>query len=71
MPSEIDLVLMESLVLGGANALDEIAEELLQLRHGWVANGAVPSAVEWLDGLISKAGWWSGRLAAGSEVARH
>lgn len=70
MHRDIDLVLFESLVLGASEALEDIVDELLQLRHGWVDHGAAPHAVEWLDQLIAKAVWWSGRLAAGSDLAR-
>lgn len=67
MASDIDLVLLESLILGAAAALDDIGDELIGLREGWSANGADPVALAWLDGLIAKAGWWSGRLTAGAE----
>ena len=66
MSTEVDLILMESLVLGASEALGDVAEDLLELRHGWVTHGANPDAVAWLDGVIEKTGWWSGRLAAAS-----
>ena len=66
MRDEVDVILMESVMLGAAEALDDLADELIELRRGWIANSAEPSAVEWLDGLISKSGWWRGRLAAAS-----
>lgn len=69
MSTEVDLILMESLVVGASEALGDLAEELLDLRRGWILHGADPQAVAWLDGVIAKAGWWSGRLAAAS-VAR-
>jgi hypothetical protein len=64
MFTEIDLILLESLVVGASEALGDLAEELLDLRCGWVGEGADPKAIVWLDGVIAKAGWWSGRLAA-------
>jgi hypothetical protein len=70
MHPDVDLVLMESVVLGASEALDGIADELLQLRRGWVDHGAAPHAVAWLDGVIQKAGWWSGRLAATCDLTR-
>lgn len=66
MSTEVDLILMESLAVGASEALGELAEELLELRRGWISHGADPDAVAWLDGVIAKAGWWSGRLAAAS-----
>ncbi len=66
MQNEVDAILMESVLLGASSALKELAEELADLRRGWVAHGADPQAVEWLDGVIAKADWWGGRLAAGS-----
>lgn len=69
MASDVDLVLMESLILGAAAALDDIGGELHGLRDGWVANGADPTALAWLDALIAKAGWWNGRLTAGADSA--
>ena len=66
MRNEVDVILMESVMQGAGAALDDLAHELIELRRGWVANRADPSAVEWLDALISKAGWWRGRLAAAS-----
>ncbi len=64
MRNEVDAILMESLLLGASSALKELADELGDLRRGWVAHGADPQAVEWLDGVIAKVGWWGGRLAA-------
>ena len=64
MSTEVDLILLESLAVGASEGLAELAEELLDLRRGWVSHGADPNAVEWLDGVIAKAGWWSGRLLA-------
>ena len=66
MSTEVDLILMESLAVGASEALGDLAEELLGVRRGWVSHGADPNAVAWLDGVIAKAGWWSGRLAAAS-----
>lgn len=66
MSTEVDLILMESLAVGASEALGELAEELLDLRRGWVSHGADPNAVAWLDAVIARAGWWSGRLAAAS-----
>jgi hypothetical protein len=66
MRDEVDVILMESVMLGAAAALDDLADELIELRRGWVSNSADPSAVEWLDSLISKSGWWRGRLVAAS-----
>ena len=71
MSTEVDLILMESLVVGASEALDDLAAELLDLRRGWVRHEADAQAVEWLDGVIAKAGWWSGRLAAASPTVRH
>ena len=64
MSTEVDLIMMESLAVGASEALRDVAEELLDLRRGWISHGADPEAVAWLDGVIAKAGWWSGRLAA-------
>ena len=66
MSTEVDLILMECLVVGASEALDGLAEDLLELRRGWVSHAADPQAVAWLDGVIAKAGWWSGRLASAS-----
>ena len=62
MADDLDLLLKESLLLGAGEALDEIAHDLLELRRGWAAHGAERSAIDWLDALISKAAWWSGRI---------
>ncbi len=66
MRNEVDAILMESLLVGASSALKELANELGDLRRGWVAHGADPQAVEWLDGVVAKAGWWGDRLAAAS-----
>jgi hypothetical protein len=66
MRNEVDAILTESLLLGASSALKELAAELGGLRQGWVAHGADPQAVRWLDGVIAKAEWWTGRLAAAS-----
>jgi hypothetical protein len=66
MRNEVDAILMEALLIGASSALQELVDELGELRRGWVIHGADPQAVEWLDGVIAKAGWWGGRLAAGS-----
>lgn len=66
MRNEVDAILMESLLLGASSALQELVDELVDLRQGWVTHGADPRAVQWLDGVVAKAGWWGGRLAAGS-----
>lgn len=63
MASDVDVILMESLIAGAGAALEDVARDLVELRRGWTSNGADPSAVEWLDGVIAKAGWWRGRLA--------
>lgn len=68
MSTEVDLILLESLAVGASEALGELAGELLDLRHGWVSHCADPDAVAWLDGVIAKAGWWSGRLAAAART---
>jgi hypothetical protein len=65
MQNEVDAILTESLLIGASGALRDLAAELIDLRRGWVANCADPHAVEWLDGVIAKAGWWCGRLGAG------
>lgn len=66
MRNEVDAILTESLLLGASSALQELVDELVDLRRGWAAHGADPQAVEWLDGVIANASWWGGRLAAGS-----
>ena len=66
MSTEVDLILLESLAVAASEALGELADELLDLRSGWVSHGADFDAVAWLDGVIAKAGWWSGRLATAS-----
>jgi len=67
MRDEVDQILIESLLVGAAEALTETATELLELRRGWVEHDAPPHAVEWLDDLVARLGWWSGRLAAAAE----
>jgi hypothetical protein len=64
MRNEVDAILTESLLIGASSALKELADELIDLRRGWVTHGADPEAVEWLDGVIVKTDWWGGRLAA-------
>ena len=64
MEGDIDRLLIESVLAGASEALDDIALELVALRDGWAAIPAQPSTLQWLDDLIAKAGWWSGRLAA-------
>ncbi len=64
MQNEVDAILTESLLIGASSALKELADELMDLRRGWVAHGADLQAVEWLEGVVAKAGWWGGRLAA-------
>ena len=66
MSIEVDLIVIESLAAGASEALGDLASELLDLRCGWIRHRADPEAVAWLDDLIAKAGWWSGRLAAAS-----
>lgn len=68
MRDEVDQILMESLILGAAEALNETASELLELRHGWVEHGAPPRAVEWLDDLVARLGRWGGRLTAARDL---
>lgn len=67
MRDEVDELLIASLIMGAAEALDETANELLELRRGWVAHGAPPHAIEWLDDLVARLGWWGGRLAAAGD----
>lgn len=67
MRDDVDEIVTESLMLGACHAFRDMAEELLELRRGWITHGASRDAVDWLDGLIAKAGWWSGRLAAGCD----
>ncbi len=69
MTNDVDLLLAESLLLGAGHALRDIAEQLVELRAGWVDHCAAPAAVLWLDELIAEAAWWCGRVeaAAGSE----
>jgi hypothetical protein len=66
MRDQLDVLLVESLLLGASEALEDLADDLIDLRHGWVTHGAAAEAVEWLDGLIAKVGWWAGRLATGT-----
>ena len=66
MTNDVDLLLAESLLLGAGHALRDIAQQLLELRAGWVQHHAAPGAVAWLDDVIAEAAWWSGRLEAGA-----
>lgn len=68
MTNDVDLLLAESLLLGAGHALRDIAEQLLDLRAGWVEHRAAPDAVAWLDELISEAGWWCGRIEAAASA---
>ena len=70
MEGHIDRFLTESLLIGASEALDDIAFELAALRDGWAAMPAQLSTLQWLDGLIEQAGWWSGRLSAAAEAGR-
>ncbi|MBI2169358.1 MAG: hypothetical protein HYU28_07650 [Actinobacteria bacterium] len=64
MQSELDRFLTESLLIGASEAIDDVGFELAALRDGWTAMGACDGTIGWLDGLIGKLGWWSGRLLA-------
>lgn len=63
---DLDDLLTESLLAGASEAFDRIADELIALHDVWLAVEA--EAIHWVRGLISDAGWWSGRLAAGSST---
>lgn len=62
---DLDALLTESLLVGASEALDRIADELVALHDVWLKANADPESMIWLRGLISDAGWWSGRLSAG------
>ncbi len=65
---DLDDLLTESLLAGASEAFDRIADELIALHDVWLAVEADTEAIHWLRGLISDAGWWSGRLAAASSA---
>ncbi len=62
MTNDVELLLAESLLLGAGHALRDIAQQLLDLRAGWIDRHAAPEAVAWLDALIGEAAWWCGRI---------
>jgi hypothetical protein len=65
MTNDVDLLLLaESLLLGAGHALRDIADQLLDLRIGWIARHAAPEAIAWLDDVIGEAAWWCGRIEA-------
>lgn len=66
MGGDLDRLLAESLFLDASEALTEIGLELAAFRDGWHELGACGETVAWLDGLIARLGWWSGRLLSGS-----
>lgn len=65
---DLDDLLTESLMAGAREAFDRIADELIALHDVWLAVEAEAAAIHWVRGLISDAGWWSGRLAGGSSA---
>ena len=62
MADRVDEMLTDSVLIGVAGALDDIAGDLMALHKGWCAMEADSSALEWLESAIAKAGWWRGRI---------
>lgn len=54
------------LLVEASHSLDLVADELIRLGDGWAAAATDPGAVEWLLGLVTTLGWWSGRLLEAS-----
>jgi len=65
--TDLDQILIASLLAEAAEGLTSVAMELASLYDGWVARGDCPDAVLWMKGLLEQLGWWAGRLECASD----
>ena len=65
--TDLDQILIASLLTEAAEGLTSVAMELASLYDGWAARGDCPEAVVWMRGVLEQLGWWAGRLECASD----
>ena len=65
--TDLDQILIASLLAEAAEGLTSVAMELAPLYDGWVARRSCPEAVVWMRGVLEQLGWWAGRLECASD----
>ncbi|MGH9153697.1 MAG: hypothetical protein ACRD03_15150 [Acidimicrobiales bacterium] len=65
----LDRMVTDLLLVETSEGLDRVASELMRLHGSWERAGVAGDSIDWLAGLVTELGWWSGRLLGGVSFA--